>query len=213
MYHPYPTFWRKENLFLLKLWRDFWRDPWQARYTVPLVIINALGSGCGYYWYHEQLAATPFYDWLFVPDSPLASTLVTLALLMRGNSALKRLFQAIAFTAAIKYGIWAMVIITQYWLIGGPPGFTEVVLWFSHMGMAVEGVIFLKTLRLDRISVSITGLWMLLNDFMDYHVGLHPYLFAPEQELLAAFTAPALSFLLTGSLVLLQRITAAGRSP
>ena len=197
----------------LKLWQDFWRDPWQVRYTVPLVIINALGSGCGYYWYHEQLAAIPFYYWPFVPDSPLASTLVTLALLMRGDSAFKRLFQAAAFTAAIKYGIWAIVIITQYWAMGGPVGFIEVTLWFSHLGMAVEGAIFLKTLRLDRMTVSITGMWMLLNDFMDYRAGLHPYLFAQGQEFLAVAAALALSFLITGSMARHQRITTARQSP
>jgi len=196
-------------LILIKLWRDFWRDPWQARFTVPLVVINALGSGFGYYWYHEQLAATPFYNWLFVPDSPLASTLVTLALLMRGDTALKRLFQTVAFTAAIKYGIWAMVIITQYWGMGGPVGIVELALWFSHLGMAVEGGIFLKNLQLDRTTVTVTGIWMLLNDFMDYVAGLHPYLFAQGQEFLAVAAALALSFLITGSLAMRQRIVTA----
>lgn len=198
---------------LLKLWRDFWRDPWQSRYTAPLVIINALGSGYGYYWYHEQLAATPFYYWPFVPDSPLASTFFTLALLIPGNSALRRLFQTIAFTAAVKYGIWAVVIISQYWIKGGPVEFTEVMLWLSHLGMAVEGGIFLKTLQLDRMVVSITGMWMLLNDLMDYYAELHPYLFAPGQEFLAAITALSLTVFITGSLKTRQRYTATRQAP
>jgi len=189
----------------VKLWKDFWRDPWQRRFTLPLVIINALGSAYGFYWYHEQLAVTPFYLWPFVADSPMASTLFTLALLVRGAGALKRFFQVVAFTAAIKYGIWAIVVITQYWVNYGLFEPTEVMLWFSHLGMAVEGVVFLKTLHFGRVAAGATLLWMLLNDMLDYCAGLHPYLFASGQEPLALATALVLTVLIAGGLVLLQR--------
>lgn len=190
---------------VLDLWKDFWRDPWQWRFTLPLVIINALGSAYGFYWYHEQLAATPVYLWLFVADSPMASTLFTLALLIRGSGALRRLFQVIAFTAAIKYGLWAIVIITQFWINYGTVGPIEVMLWASHLGMAVEGVIFLKTMQFGQVAAGVTLLWMLLNDLLDYCAGLHPYLFAPEQESLALAAALVLTALITAGLILLQR--------
>ncbi|MFX4262575.1 DUF1405 domain-containing protein [Pelotomaculum propionicicum] len=191
---------------ILKLWRDFWRDPWQPRFTIPLMVINVLGSLYGYYWYHEQLASIPFHLWLFVSDSPLSSTLFALALLMRGNGQLGRLFQVVAFTAVIKYGIWAMVIITHFCALYGNLGYTEIMLWVSHLGMAAEGIIFLKALQFERAIVYISGMWMLLNDIMDYYAGLHPYLFADGQELAALVTAFALTFLITAGLVLLQRV-------
>lgn len=191
-----------------KLWREFWRDPWQLRFTLPLVFINALGSVYGYYWYHEQLAATPFHLWVFVSDSPLSSTLFTLALVIRGSGPLRRLFQVIAFTAAIKYGLWAIVIITHYWILSGNVEFTEIMLWVSHLGLAAEGIIFLKTMQLERVISYITGIWMLLNDMMDYYTGLHPYLFASGQELLAMITALILTISITGSLLMLQRLMA-----
>jgi uncharacterized membrane protein YpjA len=198
---------------VLDLWKDFWRDPWQRRFTLPLVIINALGSAYGFYWYHEQLAATPIRLWLFVADSPLASTLFTLALLIRGSGALRRLFQVIAFTAAIKYGLWAIVIITQFWVDYGQVGPTEVMLWASHLGMAVEGVIFLKTMQFSRVAAGVTLLWMLPNDLLDYCAGLHPYLFAPEQEVLALATALLLTVLITAGLLILRRYNFARLSP
>jgi uncharacterized membrane protein YpjA len=191
---------------VLDLWKDFWREPWQLRFTVPLVIINALGSAYGFYWYHEQLAVTPFYLWPFVADSPLASTLFTVALLLRGSGAWSRLFQVISFTAAIKYGLWAIVVITQFWVKYGQVGPTEVMLWASHLGMAVEGAIFLKTLQIERAAAGVTLLWMLLNDMLDYSAGLHPYLFATDQEPLALATALVLTVLITGGLALLQRL-------
>lgn len=191
---------------ILQLWRDFRKDPWQQRFTIPLVIINVLGSLYGYYWYHEQLAGTSFHLWLFVSDSPLSSTLFALALLIRGNSPLRRLFQVIAFTAAIKYGIWAIVIITHYWALHGNIEFTEIMLWASHLGLAAEGFIFLKTLRVERIIGYITGMWMLLNDILDYLYGLHPYLFAPGQEPAALTTALILTVFITGGLVMFRRL-------
>lgn len=191
---------------IFKLWREFWQDPWQARFTIPLVLINVLGSVYGYYWYHEQLAATPVHLWLFVSDSPLSSTLYALALLLRGKSPLRRLFQVVAFTAAIKYGIWAIVIITHYGVLYGNIGYTEIMLWVSHLGLAAEGFIFLKTLQFERVIGYVTGLWMLLNDLMDYYDGLHPYLFAPGQELAALITALILTVFITAGLIMLQRL-------
>lgn len=185
---------------LVKLWCDFWRDPWQVRFMTPLVIVNSLGSVYGYYWYREQLGATPFYFWPFVPDSPLSTTLFALALIIGHKGTRHPLFLAVAFTASIKYGIWAVVIISQYWLGGRPVEFTETMLWFSHLGMAAEGAIFLKTLQPGRMVILLTAAWMLINDWMDYGLGLHPYLFAAGQELLAMVAAVGLTVFLTATL-------------
>jgi len=194
---------------LIRIWRDFWRDPWQLRFTLPLIVVNGLGSLYGYYWYHEQLAASPVYLWTFVADSPFATTLLTLALLLRGGGVWVLLFQTVAFTAAVKYGIWAIVIITQYWFGGGPVEIMVAALWLSHLGMAVEGAIFLKNLRPGLAIAAFTGLWMLLNDLMDYSIGIHPYLYTAGQKFLAASAALALTIIIAGSLCLreLRRTT------
>lgn len=185
---------------LLLLWRDFWTNPWQARFTLPLVVINLLGSCYGYYWYREQLAATPVYFWPFVPDSPLSTTLLALALLVRQGGAGSLLFQTVAFTASIKYGIWAVLLISHYWQSGGPVALTEGALWLSHLGMAAQGAIYLRGLRPEPGVILLTGAWMAVNDLLDYGLGLHPYLFAAGQDRLAFLTAAALTVLLAGAL-------------
>lgn len=175
------------------MWRDFLGNPWQAKYSLPLIVINFFGSIYGYYWYHLQLAATPLKYWLFVPDSPLASTLVTLALAAYLAGWRSPLFQTLSFTASIKYGIWAVLLISQFWLSGAPPAVTEAMLWLSHLGMAVEGYIYMRKVSLTWPVVVVTGLWMALNDVMDYGLGLHPYLFAADQLFFAETSAVALS--------------------
>ncbi|MDD4238624.1 MAG: DUF1405 domain-containing protein [Desulfotomaculaceae bacterium] len=190
---------------MFSLWRDFWKDPRQSRFTVPLLVINVLGSVYGYFWYREQLAETPFYLWPFVPDSPLSSTLFAAALLLHLSGATRTLFQVLACTVSIKYGIWAVIMITNYWFSGGPVAPTETMLWLSHLGMAAEGAIFLKTYRFGIQVVMITGAWMLVNDLMDYGAGLHPYLFMAGQDILAMVAALALTALLTAGLSHLGR--------
>ena len=183
-----------------RLWRDFWHDPWQARFTIPLIVINAVGSAYGYYWYREQLAGTPLYYWPFVPDSPLSATLFAVALLLSLAGSGSILYRAVALTASIKYGIWAMVMISHYWLNSGPLELTEAMLWLSHFGMALQGLIYLKTLRLDRRVILLTAFWMVLNDLMDYGMGLHPYLFTEGQAQLALVSAVGLTLSVTAGL-------------
>lgn len=167
----------------------------------PLLLINLLGSVYGYYWYRFQLAATPLYAWPFVPDSPLATTLFALALLVPPDARYGRPLRAAACAVCIKYGLWAMVVIGHYWWLGGRLTPTEAMLWLSHLGMAVQGLIFLLPLRPGTVTVTVVGLWLVLNDVLDYAAGLHPYLFAPGQELTAGLTAA----LLSGGLLLLLR--------
>jgi uncharacterized membrane protein YpjA len=190
---------------MLSLWRDFWKNPRQPRFLVPLLVINVLGSIYGYFWYRQQLSETPFYLWPFVPDSPLSSTLFAAALLFHLTGATKPLFQVLACTVSIKYGIWAVILITHYWLSGGPVTPTETMLWISHLGMAAEGAIFLRTYKFGITAIIISGAWMLVNDLMDYGAGLHPYLFMAGQDTLAMVAAFTLTVLLAAGLIQLRR--------
>lgn len=185
---------------MLSLWREFWKDPRQPRFTMPLLVINVLGSLYGFYWYREQLAETPFYLWPFVPDSPLSSSLFAAALLFHLFGVTKPVFQVLACTVSIKYGIWAVIMITDYWSSGGPVAPTEIMLLVSHLGMAAEGAIFLRTYRFGIGAVLMSGALMLVNDLIDYGAGLHPYLFMAGQETLAMVAAFALTALLASGL-------------
>lgn len=182
--------------WLRKFRRLLWEDPFDKWFLTLLIIVNALGSVWGYLWYRQQLAETPWPFWIFTPDSPLSTTLMAVALLTLLVGRPSALFLLLAYTAVIKYGLWAIVLITDYWLRGGPIAFTESMLWLSHLGMAVEGFLYLRHLRVTAGQAIFTGVWMALNDFMDYGLGLHPYLFLPEQRTLAMASAVALTVML-----------------
>ena len=56
-----------------------------------------------------------------------------------------------------------MVMISHYWLMGGPLEFTEGMLWVSHLGMALQEFIYLKTLQPGRGVILFTACWMTIN--------------------------------------------------
>ncbi len=194
-------------------WRSFLSDPWQAGYAVPILLVNVAGSVYGYYWYSGQLAATAKELWLFVPDSPLATTMFAAVLLLSLLGYRSLLFSLVALTANIKYGIWAVIIISDFWAGGGAVRFSEVMLWVSHLGMAAQGAVYLKTCLFPRRrdsgrdipgpTLAAVAAWMLLNDFLDYRLGIYPYLYEPRQETLGAVSAAALSVLLILSITII----------
>lgn len=164
------------------LWRDFWNHPHKPIYVKILLAINLPGSLAGFLWYKNQLAATPMYYWLFVPDSPASSSLFTLVLIL--FLTVKKppsLLQLLACLGVIKYGVWAMAVLISYWLMGGTMTALDVAMWLSHLGMAVEGWVFLRVLKTPQWEAIFSWIWMYLHDFMDYYLKLHPYL--PKENL------------------------------
>jgi uncharacterized membrane protein YpjA len=161
---------------ILKLWLDFYQNPTKPVYLKLLLIINLPGSLAGFLWYKYHLSVTPWYYWPFVPDSPLSSALFTLVLFLLLINRAHPLIQLVAYTAVVKYGLWAIFVLSGQWLTGGDMRAIEVALWLSHLGMAVEGMIFWRRLVYRQVYGVITWAWMYFNDLMDYYVGLHPYL-------------------------------------
>lgn len=170
-----------------------WDNPYKPWFLKTLLCVNFLGSLYGYYWYHEQLAATPWIWWIFTPDSPLSTTLFALALAMAWAGKENPLLRLVAATSVIKYGVWACVVIADYWLGGNGVAPVEAMLFLSHLGMAAEGYIFLRHWSVTWRQALAAGGWLGLNDYVDYVGGWHPYLFREDQMVLAATTAVLLS--------------------
>lgn len=186
-------------------------NPWQAKYTVPIIIINIFGSVYGYCWYSDQMYSTPVKFWLFVPDSPLSTTMFSIVLALSLAGYRNAYFMAIAFAANIKYGLWAVIIISDFWIGGAGIRFEEVMLWVSHLGMALQATIYLASSQIASVKnfarvLAVLSSWMFLNDIVDYYLGLHPYLFVPTQYLLAVFSAAVLSILIILSMLFLSLI-------
>ena len=156
-----------------------------------LIVVNGLGTIYGYYWYKNQLVATyehyPLILLPFVPDSPTASLFFTLALcylLMdlrknkprRPKGLFRGIVEAMAVVTSIKYGVWAVAMIFAGNALGNTLGWQDWMLTTSHLAMVVEAILFARFFGYGKLSLWLVACWILLNDALDYGVGIFPYL-------------------------------------
>ncbi|EIT86606.1 hypothetical protein A374_03509 [Fictibacillus macauensis ZFHKF-1] len=155
----------------------------QKSFLVLLLLINVLGTAYGYYWYKDQLAETPLQFILFVPDSPTASlffVIVLIGFLMNRNFPL---FEALAAVSLFKYGIWAVGMNIAGGLVGTGLNAAGYMLIFSHLGMAIEGLLYTPFYRIKRHHLMIAAVVLLHNEIIDYVFGM-----MPRYDLLWAYT-------------------------
>lgn len=164
-------------------------------FLLALVAVNAAGTVWGVVWYWDQLLATPWHLLLFVPDSPGHAALFGLYIwwLAAGRAGRlgpwQRLVAWAGTLGVIKYGLWTTVIISQYLLAqGSQPGAEDWLLYLSHGGMAVQGLVYMGRLPRLALPAAATVLWLATNDFFDYVLFTHPRLPLPDQAAVAGWT-------------------------
>ncbi|WP_125666137.1 DUF1405 domain-containing protein [Paenibacillus baekrokdamisoli] len=157
---------------------------------IVLFLVNALGTVYGYIWYWDQMQYTldhhPLWRVVFVPDSPTASLFFTLSLLYllfpqftKSSSVLRLLrpiIEALAVVTSLKYGIWAVTMILAGAAQGDHLVWEHYMLIVSHLGMAIEGLLFVRFMVFGRLAAFFALLWLLLNDTVDYTFGVYPWL-------------------------------------
>ncbi|MBU9723929.1 MULTISPECIES: DUF1405 domain-containing protein [Bacillaceae] len=140
-----------------------------------LFIINVFGTIYGYIWYDAQLAITPSIFLIFVPDSPTASLffcIVLAAFLMKKNIPI---VEALAAVTLLKYGIWAVVMIVAAAAAGDTLNWQQYMLIGSHLGMAIQGLLYSPFYRIKPWHIVVVAVWTLHNDVIDYIYGMHPW--------------------------------------
>lgn len=132
-----------------------------------LLLINIPGTIYGYIWYESQLDITPPKFLIFVPDSPTASLFfcfVLIAFLLRKNWPL---IEALAIVTLFKYGIWAVVMNILTYFVDGLNIYGYMLI-FSHLGMAIQGLLYAPYYRIKPVHLVIAAIWTLHNDVIDY---------------------------------------------
>ncbi|WP_028775883.1 DUF1405 domain-containing protein [Shimazuella kribbensis] len=156
-----------------------WRK--QQWFLAILFVVNLIGSIYGYYWYGNQLEQTKWELLIFVPDSPTASLFFTGVLLLYLFKKKSALLEAFAAITLFKYGIWAVVMILWGAMLS-PDGFIPSLTWehymlmFSHLGMAIQALIYAPIFSFRYREIVLVSLWTLLNDALDYGLDIHPWL-------------------------------------
>lgn len=148
-----------------------------------LLIVNILGTAYGYYWYGWQLAETPAKYLIFVPDSPTASlffVFVLIAFLLKQNWGL---IESLAIVTLFKYGIWAVVMNILVFVETGELNWIGYMLIFSHLAMAIQGILYAPFYRIKPWHLIVTGIWTLHNDVIDY-----VFFMLPKYHVLDLFT-------------------------
>lgn len=171
----------------------------------PLIVIaifigNGLGAVAGMiYWYGDQLAASPWYLWPFIPDSPGSTfwVLPALALILWRRPGWP-LLNAFAAFGVIKYGLWTVVFWSLYWRNGGSPHLESITMSLTHLIMALEGVLLLGFTRLTPGVALGLGAWFLFNDWIDFGpIQLRPGLPFGVSVTVMMWVTVALTLLLT----------------
>lgn len=129
----------------------------------------------------------PQKKWIiFVPDSPTSSTFFTLFLILFLFKKKAPLIEAIAALTSFKYGIWAVAMIIWGALAKDHSlihlitiqsiTWIDVMLIISHLGMAFEAILYVKKYSFGITELLISGVWIIINDFVDYTQDVHPWL-------------------------------------
>lgn len=142
-----------------------------------LILINGIGTLYGYYWYRNQLASTETWYLLpFVPDSPTASLFFTVFLLLFLFQKRSGLIEAFAAVTLVKYGTWAVLMLVWTGLLGGQLNWTHYMLIVSHLGMALEALLYIPYFRFNYFHLALVAVWVFLNDLLDYTIPIFPWL-------------------------------------
>lgn len=189
------------------------------RWWWALIAINFVGSLYGFWWYRNQLQATPAKYWLIVPDSPGSTFLLTIWLILLALGADWRkpgmqILGAIAFVSNMKYGLWTATVLPQAGIKWGWE-FDYIHLSLSHASMWVEGMLFSRYYKPALVPALVALSWMLFQDLMDYQTLMtHPGLPYNEQFAFAKGMALLLSVLWGGFQVVqaLQQRRASART-
>ncbi len=139
-----------------------------------LLAINIAGTIYGFIWYQYQLEQTPAKFLIFVPDSPTASLFFVLVLMFFLFGKNNGLLESLAIVTLFKYGIWAVMMNVFLLIVEGELHWTGYMLMVSHLGMAIQGLLYAPFYRIKPWHLVVTAIWTLHNDVIDYVFGMMP---------------------------------------
>ena len=170
-----------------------------------LLSVNVLAMLVGVRFYVEILPEIPTFLWPLYADSPAALFLATLSLttllpnLGRPASEAPRnralaYLHTLAFAWLVKYGVWTFVALNLgFGAYFGPPWNPDAfwAYWFivvTHLGFVAEAGLFPHYGATSRGALGLTLAALLVNDALDYGLGIHPPLRYEPGLLLPAAT-------------------------
>ncbi|MFH1225066.1 MAG: DUF1405 domain-containing protein [Candidatus Diapherotrites archaeon] len=152
---------------------------------------NLIGAAYGFlFFYGTQLSSTNPLLWVFVADCPLYALLFAACLLLLRAGRNPQWFLFLVSAGAVKYGIWTIFVLLYFPQFYFAPA--AALLYFSlliaHLGLLAEPMLFAGRVAVSKSCPAIALAWLLLNDFADYALALHPPLPQGSEPFMAAAT-------------------------
>jgi uncharacterized membrane protein YpjA len=141
------------------------------RLLLVVLLINVAGTLFGLYYYWDQLGMTPWYLWLAVPDCPLYTFFMAIALTLILIGKPWTTFNAITAVGTTMYGTWTVIVLLWFGEVFFSQGNVEPTMQrlISHGAMAFEGVLLLPYLtKAKPVHWALTALWFVVLDSIDY---------------------------------------------
>ncbi|MFC6716599.1 DUF1405 domain-containing protein [Natrialbaceae archaeon GCM10025810] len=141
------------------------------RFAWLVVAINLAGTAFGFWYYSGQFAETPAVMWPWVPDSPMATLFIALAIAAWKLGREQPWLTALAFFGNVILGLW-----TPYTLLvfhdaysGLHPLMYQFLFW-SHLAMVVQAFVLYRITDFPVRSVGVALAWYWSNLVVDYFI-------------------------------------------
>ncbi|QLG63281.1 DUF1405 domain-containing protein [Halorarum salinum] len=161
-----------------------WLENFGLRFAGVIALINLVGTAFGFWYYGlrpvpasepliaGQFSGEPAVMWAFVPDSPVATLFIAVALGLWWLGRPSEYWNALAFFGCWKLGLW-----TPFVLLAFADGFLAstavpmyLFLFFSHLAMVLEAFLIHRFSAFPLRAVAVAAAWYGLNDLVDYVV-------------------------------------------
>ena len=145
-------------------------EAFALKWVWAIVAINLVGTLFGFWYYRVQLSYTPVVGWPFVPDSPLATLFIALALALWALDRRNEYLNVLAFYGNIKLGLWTpwvlAVFADQFLEINPIPMYAF--LFVSHLGMVAQAFLIHRISEFPTKAVGVALAWYTLDLTVDY---------------------------------------------
>ncbi|WP_330631624.1 DUF1405 domain-containing protein [Halocatena halophila] len=176
------------------------------RFAWIVVAINLLGTGFGFWYYRWQFTQTPVVMWPFVPDSPMATLLIALAIACWKLGRSNEYLNALAFFGCIKLGLWTPYVLLAFFPFYGTqhPAMYNFLFW-SHLAMVVQAFVIHRFSDFPVRAIALATGWYTFDLIVDY---FYPIIGEPHHTVLPVgdyefyLGVPALHIAAAGAVVL-----------
>ncbi len=174
----------------------------------PIVLVNLLGTAFGFYYYSFQFSQTPVEMWIFVPDSPVATLFMALALASWKLGRPQQWLIALAFFGNVILGGWTvwvhLAFYEQFGYLEEP--MRQFLIW-SHAAMVLQAFILHRIGTFRIRAVGVATLWYTVDTTVDYFIpvrgDLHHTTLPTARDQPMFLGADALGVAAAGAVVLL----------